>query len=81
MKKTLLIFLLIIHPMVAYAQNKVIRDTSTNQDIAVWRQDGNRTYVSDPYSNQLDYTRIREGSRTYIVTPDNHEWAVEDYDD
>jgi len=80
MSKVMWLMLLLMLPIFSYGQNKIIRDTRTNEVVEVWRQEGNRTYVTDRFNNP-GYTRYRDGNMVILRdTTTNHDFAEEDYE-
>ena len=76
MKYIICLLLLFLMVCPALPQNKVIRD-QFNNDVEIWKKNGSRTDVYDPYSNELLRSRYRDGNKTIIRTPDNEEQEIE----
>jgi hypothetical protein len=78
MIKIIALALLLALPVVSSGQNKIIRDRYNN-DVEVWRQQGDRTTVYSRDNEPL-YTRYRQGNRVIIRTPDNETQGEEYYE-
>ena len=76
MKYIICLLLLFLMACPTLGQNKIIRDRFNN-DVEVWKKNGSRTDVYDPYSNELLRSRYRDGNKTIIRTPDNEEQEIE----
>jgi len=77
--KYILLLMLILVPVTSFSQNKIIRDTRTNEVVEIWRHEGNRTSVWTRDNEPL-YTRYRDGNRVILRDNTNTDFAEEDYE-